>query len=116
MAEFITPGMLSRRAVNHSDAIRARRIFERASTAMRLARPQPFSTLSGRIDTGCALSWLLSQAGVPRHQAAELLRVSGLGFAASLAKVREARRDPTVAAWLDELATAMPSFREGDEL
>jgi hypothetical protein len=115
VAEFITPGLLGRRALDPTGEARARRIFERATTAMRLARPQPFSTLAEPIPTSGALAWLLSRAGVPRPQAAELLRVSGVGMARSLAMVREARADPPVAAWLDELASAMPSFRESGD-
>lgn len=116
MAEFITPGMLGRRAVNHSEEARARRIWERANTAMRLSRPQPFSTLAEPIPTSVALAWLLTRAGVPRQQAIELLRVSGVGLARSLATVRAARADPPIADWLDELAGAMPSFHDCGEV
>jgi hypothetical protein len=116
MAEFVMPGTIGRRAVNLAEGSRAHRIWERATAAARFAPPQPFSTLSGPVKTSDLLAWLLWRAGVPATQAAQFLRVSELGFSASLAIVRNARRDPPVAAWADELAAAMPSFHDAGEV
>ena len=116
MAEFITPGMLGRRADNFCAEDRAKRIWERASAAVRLSRPQPYSTLVSPLPTGCVLAYLLTRAGLPRSRAAVLLRVSELGIAALVAEAKTKRRDPPIEAWLDELVEAMPSFHDVGEV
>jgi hypothetical protein len=112
MPEFIQPGRIGRQALGISEESRARRIWERATIAARLASPQPFSTLAPSLPTGAVLAYVLTRAGMPPAQAARFLRVSVLGVAALTAQARHARRDPPVADWLDALAAAMPSFHD----
>lgn len=117
MAEFIRPGHAAHQALGITEDARARRIWERATSAARLASPQPFSSLAAPVPTRAVLAFILTRAGMPRAHAARFLRVSEIGVSALVAQARDARDgDPSVADWLDELAAAMPGFHDAGEV
>ena len=111
MAEFIRPGMIA----SCGAEARARRLWAHAMSAVRLGGPQPFSTLEAPLSAKSILAFLLKCAGLPKDQMARRLRVSEIGVTSLLIRVRHARRDPLVAAWLDGLAASMPDFNSIDE-